>query len=145
MKKKFIFIPLYRSFGLRYIESFKLIEKLSKKYRVVLFVDQKKKNIFKEYFNNDDIIFESLELEELKKNKKFIRIRTLLKIFRKFVNGENNYKNKSIDLWKIKYQKQIINHHYYFFHLVSTLFRKFKFLRNFLIYLDQKFDHTNIY
>lgn len=145
MKKKFIFIPLYRNFGLRYIESFKLIEQLSKRYKVVLFVDKKRKNIFKEYFNNDDLIFESLELEELKKNKKFIKIRTFLKIFRKFVNGENNYKNKSIDLWRIKYQKQIINHHYYFFHLISAIFRKFKFLRNFLIYLDQKFDYTNIY
>lgn len=145
MKKKFIFIPLYRSFGLRYLESFKLIEELSKKYKVVLFIDEKKINNYKEYFKNDEIIYESLKLDDLKKPIRFKRLKVFIKIFRKFVNGETSYKNKSIDLWKIKYQKQITNHHYYFFHFIAFLFRKFKFLRNFLMYLDQKIDHKNIY
>ena len=45
MIKDTVLIPIYRSFGLRYLISTNIIRKLSNKYKIVLLIDIKKKKI----------------------------------------------------------------------------------------------------
>ena len=50
MIKDTVLIPIYRSFGLRYLISTNIIRKLSNKYKIVLLIDIKKKKFYKKIF-----------------------------------------------------------------------------------------------
>ena len=144
MKKK-IFIPIYRSFGLRYLISTKLIENLSKEHEVIIFIDFKKLNYYKYIFKNINVTFEDIKvanLEQVKKKKLY----NFIQLLRKFTCGENNnYKNNSIKVWKIKYKEEIKKKKFYLIYPLSFFLRKFFFLRYILNLLEKKiFDQKFI-
>lgn len=145
MKKKYIFIPIYRSFGLRYLESLNLIEELSKNFEIVLFINEEKKEAIKKYFEGKKVIIKDLKIKKIKNNIKSIRINNYLKILRKFVYGETKYKNKTVEVNKVKFKEEIKKNKYFLIDFISLLLRKFKILRKLFVILDEHFDQKNVY
>lgn len=141
MKKKVIFIPIYRSFGLRYFISSGVIKKLSEKYKVVLFIDFNKKKFFENFFKSYNVIFEDIKIKELKKNDNS-PINNFTKLLKKFVCGENKiFKNNSLKVWRIKFKDEINKKKLYFLiYPLSYFLRKFYFLRFMLLYVEKKFQ-----
>jgi len=143
--KEYIFLPLYRSFGLRYLLSTKLMDHLSKKYKIVAFIDMDKKPYYESLLKKYEIIYEDLNSERIERenNSIFFNFKKLIK---KFICGEKkNFKNKTIDLYKIKFEKAIKNNRYYFFNLINFFLRKSKILRNIFFYIDEMTDTNNFF
>ena len=86
MTKENIFIPLYRSFGFRYLLSIGLFEELSKNYKIILFIDMKHKKFFEFYLKRYDVIFEDIDKYNVK--TKFPLIKNFLILLKKFFGGQ---------------------------------------------------------
>lgn len=144
MIKDTVLIPIYRSFGLRYLISTNIIRKLSNKYKIVLLIDIKKKKFYKKIFINDNVIYEDIKIKELNKFR-FPRIMNFLFILRKFFNGNTqNYKNKSIYVNKIRFYEELKKKKIFFLVLfVSFFLNRFFFLRKFFIYIVSSIDKKN--
>jgi hypothetical protein len=144
MKKNYIFIPLYRSFALRYLLATGIIKKISKTSTIVAFVDKKKLKIYKKIFRNYNIIFEDLHIEKISKIK-YHRIYNFLRLIKTFTYGENkNLKNNSINLAKIKFKNELKGI-YFLIKPISFILRNFVFLRRVLFLLENYFDHKKIF
>ena len=143
--KDCIFLPLYRSFGLKYLLTTKLIDHLSKEFRIVAFIDIDNKSYYEGLLKKYEIIYEDLNSKniEIKNNSIFFNFKKLIK---KFICGEKkNFKNKTIDLYKIKFKKDIKNNKYYFFNLINFFLRKSKILRSIFFYIDEITDTNNLF
>ncbi len=146
MDKKHIFIPLYRSFGFRYLEASGILKELSKKYKIVLFIDFNKKKFFENFFSNYDVILEDLNVYELNFTK-FPRLKGFKNMLKRFFNGnKRNFRNNSHNLWKIKFKKELkakkITLIIYAF---AFLLNNIKFLRKIFFFIESKLDHKKIY
>lgn len=143
--KNHIFVPMYRSFGLRYLLSTGVIDHLSKNYKIVAFIDIEKKPYYENLLKNYEIIYEDLNSKKIEKLNQSIFF-TFKKLLKKFICGEKkNFKNKTIDLYKIKFKDAINNNRYYFFNYISFFLRKSKILRKFFFFIDELTDVNNFF
>ena len=132
MDKKHIFIPLYRSFGFRYLEASGILKELSKKYKIVLFIDFNKKKFFENYFSHYDVILEDLNVNELNFTK-FPRLKGFKNMLKRFFNGnKRNFRNNSHNL-KIKFKKELKNKK------ITSIIYAFAFLLNNIKFLRKIF------
>ena len=69
--KNYIFLPLYRSFGFRYLVSSGLIKHLAKRFTLVVFIDIEKKSFYEPFFDGIDVIYENLNTKKIDEKKKF--------------------------------------------------------------------------
>ncbi len=141
MNKKYVFIPLYRSFGFRYLQATEVIKKLSKNYKVILFVDFKKKNFFEDFFRDYDVILEDLKVDNLNFTN-FPKFRNFVFFIKKFFNGkEKEYYNNCHNLWKIKFKDEMKSKKIVFLtNFCALLLNNSKFLRKLFFFLENRFD-----
>ncbi len=105
--KNYVFLPLYRSFGFRYLVSTGLIKHLAKRFKIVVFIDIEKKSFYEPFFDGIDVIYENLNTKKIDEKKNSIFL-DYIHILKKFTCGQReNYKNNSIHMWKVKFNEEI--------------------------------------
>lgn len=141
MKKENVFIPLYRSFGFRYLLSIGIFEQLSKDYKIIFFIDFKHKKFFESYLKKYDAIFE--DINDYHFIKKFTRISNFLKLLKMFINGQKKYfKNNSHVVWNVKHKEELNKKNFYFLIKIFAIFlNKFFFARKIFNFLDTLIDN----
>lgn len=142
MQKENVFIPLYRSFAFRYLLSIGIIEKLSKEYKLVFFINLNNKKFFEKYLSHYNPIFE--DINKYDKKVYFFRLKIFVNILKKFYNGKsNNLKNNSHKVWKVKYKQEIKSKKFFFLIFPLAYFlNNSKLLRKIFLKLEEIFDNT---
>jgi len=140
MIKKNIFIPLYRSFGFRYLLSIGIFEELSKNYKIIFFIDMNHKEFFEFYLKKYDAVFE--DINKYNVGTKFPIIKNFFILLKKFFNGEKkNFKNNSHVVWNVKYKEEFIKKRFFFIiKPIATLLKKNLILRKAFMVIDAIID-----
>lgn len=142
MKQECIFIPQYRTFGLRYLLSTEIIKKLSSQnFKIIMFIDMKNLNFYKKIFKDIEITFENLNSINLdKKKKKFPRLNHFFSILRKCTNGQSKeFKNNSSSINYFKIDNDLGKKKYIIL-ILSFLLKNSKILRKLFIFVNTTFN-----
>ncbi len=143
--KKYIFLPLYRSFGFRYLISSGLIKNLAKRFTIVVFIDIEKRSFYEPYFDGIDVIYENLDTKKIDEKKNSIFF-DFIHILKKFICGQKkNYNNNSVNMWKIKFKEEIKKKKFFAIYFLGFLLRNLKILRKLFLIFEKLIDPKNIF
>ena len=149
IKKKTIFVSLYRSFAIRYILETGLLDELARDHKIIIFMKNENIHYYKNFFktHKKDFFVEDIFYSQASLLKKNI-LADFFILLRRFISGsKSGYINKNVnDLWNIKFDQEIRNKHFYYpIKFFCFFLNKFKYLRLFLRFFESFTQNNKIY